>query len=71
MRAKFTSDSTDFSVKILNDFWEEQSIALDFNEGSPMTYYTSSLLLREINIVVRKLNSMRSIRFSLDEYASL
>ena len=32
MRAKRTNDNTSFAVKILNDFWEEQSIALDFNE---------------------------------------
>ena len=70
--AKRTSENTNFAVKILNEFCEAQNIALVLEDLSSMTLNN---LLSKFYMCVRnkkgeyyKINSMRSIRFSLQRY---
>ena len=72
IRAKRTQESTNFAINILNEYCESQTIALVLQNLSSSAL---NILLSKFYLCVRnkegeyyKINSMRSIRFSLQRY---
>ena len=72
IRAKRTQESTNFAINILNEYCESQTIALVLQNLSSSALNN---LLSKFYLCVRnkkgeyyKINSMRSIRFSLQRY---
>ena len=56
-RGNSNNENTNFAVKILNDFWEEQSTALDFNK---VLQQASNDLLCKFYMGVRKMVNFTS-----------